>query len=74
MFELKNQLINIKKKSFNIFINDWINLLFFYDKKDNSINIKNISHYSPCDSYEFNVANINKIVKEIFENNYELNK
>tara|TARA_R110002153_G_scaffold22004_2_gene72738 strand:- start:568 stop:798 length:231 start_codon:yes stop_codon:yes gene_type:complete len=72
--KLKNQLINIKNKSFNIFINDYINLLFFYDKKDDSINIENTNHYSCSYSYKFSATNINKIVKETFENNYELNK
>jgi hypothetical protein len=71
--QLANQLINIKKNSFNVYINDYINLLFYYDKKDDSINITNINHFSCGDSYRFSIENINKIVTETFENNHELN-
>jgi hypothetical protein len=71
--QLSNKLINIKKNSFNVYINDYINLLFYYDKKDNSINITNTNHFSCGDSYKFSIENINKIVVETFENNHELN-
>jgi hypothetical protein len=71
--QLANQLINIKNNSFNIYINDYINLLFYYDKEDDSINITNTYHYSCGDSYKFSIENINKIVTETFENNHELN-
>ena len=67
-------LINIKKQSFELYINDFINLLFYYGKKDNTINILNTCHYSSADSYKFNITNINKIVSQTFENNHELNK
>ena len=71
---LSKNLINIKKQSFELYINDFINLLFYYDKKDNTINILNTCHYSAGDYYQFNITNINKIVSQTFENNYELNK
>ena len=71
---LSKNLINIKKQSFELYINDFINLLFYYDKKDNTINILNNCHYSNVDYYKFNISNINKIVSQTFENNYELNK
>ena len=71
---LSKNLINIKKQSFELYINDFINLLFYYDKKDNTINILNTCHYSSADYYKFNISNINKIVSQTFENNYELNK
>jgi len=71
---LAQKLINIKKQSFELYINDSINLSFFYDKQDNTINISNIFHYSSADYYIFNIDNINKIVNKTFENNYELNK
>jgi len=49
--ELKNKLSNIKNESFVLYINDAINLSFFYDKKDNTINVKNTEHYSSADCY-----------------------
>ena len=70
---LSKNLINIKKQSFELYINDFINLLFYYDKKDNTINILNTYHYSNADYYKFNISNINKIVSQTFENNHELN-
>ena len=70
---LSKKLINIKKQSFELYINDFINLLFYYDKKDNTINISNTCHYSSSDCYQFNISNINKIISQTFENNHELN-
>ena len=71
---LSKKLINVKNQSFELYINDFINLLFYYEKKDNTINISNTYHYSVGDYYQFNITNINKIVSQTFENNYELNK
>ena len=70
---LSKKLINVKNQSFELYINDFINLLFYYEKKDNTINISNTYHYSVGDYYQFNITNINKIVSQIFENNHELN-
>tara|TARA_R110000782_G_scaffold75014_1_gene149821 strand:+ start:145 stop:375 length:231 start_codon:yes stop_codon:yes gene_type:complete len=71
---LAQKLINIKKESFALYINDSINLSFHYDKQDNTINVSNIFHYSSADYYIFNIDNINKIINQTFENNHELNK
>ena len=70
---LSKKLINVKNQSFELYVNDFINLLFYYEKKDNTINISNTYHYSVGDYYQFNIGNINKIVSQIFENNHELN-
>ena len=68
-----NNLINLKKSAFYLYINEDINLLFYYDKKDNTINVSNEYHFSSSDYYKFNIENINKLVNQTFENNHELN-
>jgi len=70
--ELKNKLSNVKNESFELYVNDFINLSFFYDKKDNTINVTNTKHYSSADYYLFTQENIDKLVEQTFENNYEL--
>ena len=70
---LANNLINIKKSEFYLYINEDINLLFYYDKEDDTINISNEYHFSSSDYYKFSITNINKLVNQTFENNYELN-
>lgn len=67
-----NSLINIKKSDFYLYINEDINLLFYYDKEDNTINVSNEYHFSNSDYYKFNIENINKLVDQTFENNHEL--
>ena len=69
---LANNLINIKKSDFYLYINQDINLLFYYDKKDDTINISNICHFSSSDYYKFSITNINKLVNQTFQNNHEL--
>ena len=68
-----NSLINLKKSDFYLYINEDINLLFYYDKEDNTINVSNDYHFSSSDYYKFNIENINKLVNQTFENNHELN-
>ena len=68
-----NSLINLKKSDFYLYINEDINLLFYYDKEDNTINVSNEYHFSSSDYYKFNIENINKLVNQTFENNHELN-
>ena len=68
-----NSLINLKKSDFYLYINEDINLLFYYDKEDNTINVSNEHHFSSSDYYKFNIENINKLVNQTFENNHELN-
>jgi len=52
--EFKSKLLNVNNESFKLYVNDFINLLFFYDKEDNTINVKNTEHYSDADYYFFN--------------------
>ena len=59
--ELKNKLSNVKNESFELYVNDFINLSFFYDKKDNTINVNNNEHFSPADYYLFTEENIEKV-------------
>ena len=68
-----NSLINLKKSDLYLYINEDINLLFYYDKEDNTINVSNERHFSSSDYYKFNITNINKLVDQTFKNNYELN-
>ena len=70
--ELKNNLENVKNKSFELYVNDFINLRFWYDSVDNTINVTNTEYFAPADSYLFTKANIDKLVEQTFENNYEL--
>ena len=70
---LSNGLINLKKSDLYLYINEDINLLFYYDKEDNTINVSNEYHFSSSDYYKFNIKNINKLVDQTFKNNYELN-
>lgn len=70
---LSNGLINLKKSDLYLYINEDINLLFYYDKEDNTINVSNECHFSSSDYYKFNIENINKLVNQTFENNHELN-
>jgi hypothetical protein len=69
---LANKLINIKKSEFYLRINDDINLLFYYVKEDNTINVSNVLHFSNADYYKFSIVNINKLVNQTFQNNKEL--
>ena len=69
---LANNLINIKKYDFYLYINEDINLWFYYDKEDDTINISNVLHFSSSDYYKFSITNINKLVNQTFENNHEL--
>ena len=51
-----NSLINLKKSDFYLYINEDINLLFYYDKEDNTINVSNEYHFSSSDYYKFNIV------------------
>ena len=70
--ELKNKLSNVKNESFELYVNEVINLRFWYDSVDNTINVRNTEHFSTADSYLFTEENIDKLVEQTFENNYEL--
>tara|TARA_R100000734_G_C3245846_1_gene48999 strand:- start:151 stop:366 length:216 start_codon:yes stop_codon:yes gene_type:complete len=53
--KFKNKLKNIKKESFKIVFKKEIDeILFWYDKKDNSIVVSSLYHYGSPDSYELN--------------------
>lgn len=52
---LLNKLKNIKKESFKIVFEKEIDeVLFWYDKKDNSITVSSVYHYGSPDMYELN--------------------
>ena len=70
--ELKNELSNVKNESFELYVNEVINLRFWYDSEDNTINVRNTEHFSTADSYLFTEENIDKLVEQTFENNHEL--
>ena len=70
--ELKNNLENVIYKPFELYVNDFINLRFGYDSVDNTINVRNTKHFSSADYYLFTEENIDKLVEQTFENNYEL--
>ena len=70
--ELKNELSNVKNESFELYVNEVINLRFWYDNEDNTINVRNTENFSSADYYLFNEYNIDKLVEQTFENNYEL--
>jgi hypothetical protein len=59
--ELKNNLENVKNKSFELYVNEFINLEFWYDIEDNTINVKNTEHYASADYYLFTEENIKKV-------------
>jgi len=59
--ELKNNLEKVIYKSFNLYVNDVINLRFGYDSVDNTINVRNTEHFSPADYYLFTEENIEKV-------------
>ena len=70
--ELKNELSNVKNKSFELYVNNVINLIFWYDSEDNTINGRNTEHFTTAYSYLFTEENIDKLVEQTIENNYEL--
>jgi hypothetical protein len=52
---IQNKLKNIKKESFKIIFEKGIDeVLFYYDKKDNSITVTSLYHWSPGDCYSLN--------------------
>jgi len=59
--ELKNNLENVKNKSFELYVNDFINLRFYYDSVDNTINVSNTEHFAAADYYLFTEENIEKV-------------
>tara|TARA_R110000787_G_scaffold137079_1_gene249791 strand:+ start:417 stop:635 length:219 start_codon:yes stop_codon:yes gene_type:complete len=59
--DFKHKLSNVKNESFELYVNDVINLSFYYDKEDNTINVNNTEHYSSADYYLFTDENIEKV-------------
>jgi len=56
--KFKNKLKNIKKESFKIVFEKEIDeVLFYYDKSDNSITVTSLYHYSSPDAYSLNQTN-----------------
>jgi hypothetical protein len=60
---LRNKLQNVNKESFTLVIQEGIiELHFYFEERNNAINVTNLKHFSSADMYHYNEEGIEELV------------